>query len=246
MKKAISWLISILGSFFFTVLATAQEPENLIDSTFVVFDTLRIKFPKVYWFNSYKFQIENYGNGVSKTKKNNSRHYGRQEYEENITTYKFNITLENFQSESSYIEGDFTRHEYYTVKNDILLQVLTGIESESTELLGMSQRKTATITTSLHEEPWDIIFYESSSFENPNELPVLLTSRSRTILVVPVSVSTNLLTMGIFNYSAFAFMENGVEIGRLEKGKEHLILLGKNVNPLTKLVLISAMMFVYG
>jgi hypothetical protein len=247
MRTAIFRLVYLLCSFFFTILAYSQEPPNYKDSMFLVYDTLRIKFPKVYWFNSHKFQIENYANGRSKKKVNSVSHSSKKGVQEDITRYKFLITLKNEQFESSVIEGAYLKREYYTTTRARLLENLTGIESESTELLSMSQQKSATITTSIkNDEPWDIVFLETTSVENPNELPALLRSRSRTILLVPASDSQNLLELGIFSHRQFTFLENDVVIGKLNIEGGHLILIQKNMDPLTKLVIISAMMFIYG
>ncbi|NER11415.1 hypothetical protein SAMN06265375_103226 [Muriicola jejuensis] len=241
--RASYFLVLALG---FCISLVSQEPLEDQEPSVEHFDTLRIKFPKVFWFNSYKFQIENYGKGVIKTRKNSATEQSNKEFNTRITTYIFTINFENLDSATSLVEGSYRRQDNYSVRNDWLLETLTNIESEETEFISMTQRKSASITTNLHEESWQIVFQESLNTELPEALPLLLTSSSRTIQIVPHTGSQHLIPLGIVTNGAYTFQENGRIIGQLLTDRGHLIILRKNMDPLTKLVLISAMMFVYG
>lgn len=224
-----------------------QEASETRDPEVFLYDTLQIKFPKVYWFNSYKFEIGNYAKGRSKSKPNSISHNSKRGVEEAITTSKFSITLENLESKTSLIEGEFVRLEHYTVQRENLLETLTGIASETTEMLDLSQQKKATITTNYpNGEPWEIVLIESTSLDHAKKQIAFLRSASRTIELVPISGSTNFIDLGIFTYDQFEFMENGMLIGKLEKEGGHKIILQKNIDPYTRLIVISAMMFIYG
>ncbi len=247
MTKAVFWLVFLLGGFFFTVLTNAQEPENTKDSIFLTFDTLRIKFPKVYWFNSHKFQIEGYAHGKSKQKVHTTSHKNKKGIDEAVSRHKFIITIVTLEGDSALIEGEYIKRETYITHHGTLLENLIGIESETTELLSMTQQKTATITTSIqNDETWEIVFLDTTSPENLIELPSLLRSNSRTIQVGPSSGNQSLLELGIFNHRQYTFLENDKVIGKLNMDEGHLILLQKTMDPRTRLVIISAIMFICG
>ena len=247
MRPSLFRLILRIGIFFFVMTIYPQEASETQDSQVFLYDTLQIKFPKVYWFNSYKFEIGNYAKGRSKSKPTSVSHNSKKGVEEALTTSKFSITLENLDSKTSLIEGEFVRLEHYIVQRENLLENLTGIESESTEMLDLSQQKKGTITSNYpNGEPWEIVLIESTSLDNAKEQIALLRSASRTIELVPISGSTNFIDLGIFTYDQFEFIENGILIGKLDKESGHKIILQKNIDPYTRLIVISAMMFIYG
>ncbi len=211
------------------------------------FDTLQIKLPKAYWFNSYKFQVGDYAKGKSKQSSNSVAQSSKKGIDEDISSYKFTISLENSNSETSLITGEYTKRTYYTTKQGVLLEVITGIESESIELISMWEQKTATITTSINEnDPWEFVFIESSSLENSDKLPTILRSDYRTIQVVTSKTEHGLFEISKFNNGEYTYIENGAILGKLIKDGGHLILIRKNMDPYTKLIIISSMVIFLG
>ncbi len=232
---------------FFTVMTQGQQSESTVDSTMREFDTLLIKFPKVYWFNSYKFSIGDYATGKSKQSINSTSHSSKRNYEENKTSYKFTITLETKDTESALITGQYAQHERYLVSYGGILETLAGIESESTETIGNSSKKTVTITTSLSQaEPWNLTVIENDSLDNSEALPTLLRNDTRTILVVSSQGNTDYLKLGIPPFEGYSFIENNRIIGCFLRQEGNKILLRKNLDSQTKLVISAAIMALIG
>jgi len=231
----------------YAVMANGQSSLISSDSTLGTFDTLHIKFPKTYWFNSYKFSIGDYAKGRSKQGINSTSHKSKRTYSEDKTTYKFTITLETNNAETALIKGDFVQLERYIVSRNGLLEALTGIESESTEYIGNSSKKTVAITTSINEaEHWSLIVFENDSENDTEILPTLLRTDTRTILVVSTQGATDYRKLGIYSYGSYTFIENDKVLGSIHVQRGNIILLRKDLDPQTKLVLVSAIMALVG
>lgn len=238
----IHWLLVI-----YAVMANGQSSSFSIDSTMGTYDTLHIKFPKTYWFNSYKFGIGDYAKGKSKQSINSTSHKSKRTYSEDKTSYKFTITLETNNAETALIKGEFVQLERYMVSNGFILEALTGIESESTEYIGNSSKKTVTITTSINEaELWSLIVFDNDSEDDTEILPTLLRTDTRTILVVSTRGATDFRKLGIYSYGSYTFIENDKVLGSIQIRRGNIILLRKELDPQTRLVLASAIMALVG
>lgn len=236
------WLLVI-----YAVIANGQSSTISVDSTIGTFDTLHIKFPKTYWFNSYKFSIGDYAKGKSKQGINSSSHKTKRTYSEDKTTYKFTITLESNRAETALIKGEFLQYERYVVSNGGFLEALTGIESESTEYIGNSSKKTVTITTSINEaESWSLLVFDNDSEDTTEILPTLLRTDTRTILVESARGATDYRKLGIYSYGSYTFIENDIVLGSILIKSGNIILLRKDLDPQTKLVITSAIMALVG
>lgn len=237
-----------VGLWLLIALLTYGQNEVIFqDSTLLQFDTLHIQFPKSIWFNSYKFRVGDYATGKFKQGLNTTSHKSKRDYEEDKTTYKFTITLENNRTETALTKGEFVQYVRYVVTNGFLLEVLTGIESETTEYLSNSRRKTATITTSIkQEEPWELVVHDINSEESTYEMPSLLRSESRTILIIGAPGAISYHVMGIYAKGYYTFIENEVVIASVQIKGEKMILIQKDMDTLTRLVITSAIMAMVG
>lgn len=246
LKKIITYYI-LWPLICLPVMSIGQSSTIAIEKDKALYDTLQIKFPKTYWFNSYKFSIGDYVIGKSKQGINTTSHKSERTYSKDKTIYKFTITLETNRAETAQIKGEFLQYERYAVSNSVILEALTGIESESTEYIGNSSKKTAIITTSLNPtDSWSLIAFNIDSEDDSEILPTILSTDSRIIMVVSTPGIKAQRTLGIYSNGSYTFIENNIVLGSILMDKGNIILLKKDLDAQTRLVITSAIMALVG
>jgi hypothetical protein len=239
-------------------LDSVLETHDLsIDSLSKNAEILVLKYPKVYWGNKYNLIIGDFVVAKIKTGIQSTSNRPKNGVNESRTKYKFSIDIkENKEHLLAKVEGkvDQIQHSEFSTYGGIL-DIFTGVE---TETIGAEIDNLKTITAKIqlmesNDELWVVELKTSGRSSDFTFHEGLVTNGTRMIRIVQnnVDVPKDLEESPFqeFDFRAassfrYDFIENGKTIGALKKHEQNSILLDPHVDPVSKLILVSAMIVI--
>ena len=248
--------VTLLKSFFaiiiflMTSILIAQDTIRIIEPLPNNSEKLNLILPKVYWFNTSKITLGNYGvakikEGITSTSTNRKNGVTYSETKQKIT-----ISLTDSDNNTSKLQVINTKNDEYVIKENVLLnRVLdNGVKSEEIQSMVFYPNITeGTITSNLeNSKKWDFILKTTDQNAILNVKIGKLTDGERAINVIRTNLDNNIKINENGEISErtlfYEFLENGISIGAVTYDDENSIWLKTGLDPITKLILCTAML----
>ena len=233
-----------------TTVILAQDSIKIIEPLPSNSEKLNLILPKIYWFNKSKIIVGNYGvarikEGITTTETNRKKGVTYSE-----TKQKISIKLTNSDNESSNLEVNNVQNDEYVIKDNILLNRVLDIGVESEEIESMvfyPKTIKGTITSTIeNSKKFEIDLMVINQKKYLNIEIGKLTDGERTINVIRTNLDSNKNINENIEISErtifYEFLENGVSLGAVTFDDENSIWLKPGLDPITKLILCTAML----